>query len=392
MSNLIALSEIVEINPRIHKKMLADPEQKVSFVPMASVSEEGFIYSEDERQLKDVRKGYTYFQGGDVLLAKITPCFENGKAAFVSGLPNNTGFGSTEFHVLRPGKDVDAKYLFYQIWNPVFRFVGEKNMTGTAGQKRVPVDFLKRYKIPLPPLKEQKRIAAILDKADAIRHKRQQAIKLADDFLRATFLDIFGDLIKNTKRWEKVRFGNVCESRLGKMLDAKQQTGKSRRKYLRNANVQWDWLDLSALFEMDFNKKDREIFKLKYGDLLICEGGEVGRSAIWRNELPECYFQKALHRVRPNPQKTTSEYLLHLMWFFSRNNGLKDHVSSVTISHLTGIKLKDMIIPLPPIDLQKTFSKYYFKNKKLKEKLQTLLTESDNMLQAIRQRAFRGEL
>jgi len=176
------------------------------------------------------------------------------------------------------------------------------------------------------------------------------------------------------------------------MLDAKQQTGENRRKYLRNANVQWDWLDLSELFEMDFNKKDRDIFKMKYGDLLICEGGEVGRSAIWRNELPECYFQKALHRVRPNPQKTTSEYLLHLMWFFSRNNGLKDHVSSATISHLTGIKLKDMIIPLPPIDLQKTCSQYYFKSKTLKEKLQILLTKSSNMFHAIRQRAFLGEL
>ncbi len=101
--------------------------------------------------------------------------------------------------MLRPGKDVDAKYLFYQLWNPVFRFVGEKNMTGTAGQKRVPVDFLRRYEIPLPPLPEQKRIAAILDKADAIRRKRQQAIKLADEFLRATFLDIFGDPVTNPK-------------------------------------------------------------------------------------------------------------------------------------------------------------------------------------------------
>jgi type I restriction enzyme S subunit len=392
MTNMVELQEVVDINPRIPKSLLATPERKVSFLPMAAVSEEGVVLRAEERALKDVVKGYTYFQRGDVLLAKITPCFENGKAAVVDDLPHSIGFGSTEFHVLRPENDINSKYLFHLIWNPRFRFIGERNMTGTAGQKRVPVDFLKRYEIPLPPLPEQKRISAILDKADAIRRKRQQAIQLADDLLRSVFLDMFGDLIKNSKRWDIVRFGDVGQLRLGKMLDAKQQTGNNRRKYLRNANIQWDRIDLSGLLEMDFGPKDRQIFKLKHGDLLVCEGGEVGRSAIWRDELPECYFQKALHRIRPNTKKATPEFLLHLMWFFARNGGFKDHTSSVTIPHLTGVKLKDMRIPLPPLNLQEKFSQRYYAVRKIKDRSWKLSALGDNLFGSLTQRAFRGEL
>lgn len=251
---------------------------------------------------------------------------------------------------------------------------------------------LENFPIPLPPLAEQKRIAAILDKADSIRRKRHQATQLADEFLRSVFLDMFGDLIKNTKDWKLFRFGDICESRLGKMLDSKQQTGENQRKYLRNANVQWDQFDLKSILEMDFSKKDRNIFRLKHGDLLMCEGGEVGRAAIWRNEISECYFQKALHRVRPKNKMATAEYLLHLMWFFSRNGGFKDHATSATIAHLTGVKLKDMVIPLPPIEQQKKFSDYYFSTKSLKIRHSHLINESKSLFNSITQRAFHGEL
>ena len=251
---------------------------------------------------------------------------------------------------------------------------------------------IKTLKIPLPTLLAQKRIATILDKADAIRRKRRRAIQLADEFSRSVFLDIFGDLIKNTKGWTQVCFGDICESRLGKMLDSKKQTGNHKRKYLRNANLKWDYFDLTDLLEMDFNEKDRETFNLKYGDLLICEGGEVGRAAIWRNEFPECHFQKALHRVRTKPKKATPEFLLHLLWFLSRNGGFRDHATSATIAHLTGVKLKEMIIPLPPLGLQQMFSNYYFEIKSIKEKFSILIKSSLDLFASTSQRAFRGEL
>jgi len=290
-------------------------------------------------------------------------------------------------HVLRPKAGVDIGFLCRHLEKyDVTRFI-----KGATRQK-LNKSSASEITITVPPLPKQKRIAAILDKADAIRRKRQQAIKLTDEFLRSVFLDMFGDPILNTKNWQKVQFDNVCESRLGKMLDSKKQTGRNRRMYLRNANVLWDQFDLSEVLEMDFDERDREIFKLRYGELLVCEGGEVGRSAIWREEIKECYFQKALHRVRPNPKKTTSEFLLHLMWFLSRNGGFKDHVSSVTIPHLTGVKLKDMNIPLPPLNLQKAFSRLYSYISKINQKHRKQGNVNDKLFASISNRAFRGEI
>jgi type I restriction enzyme S subunit len=177
MIQYASIADAADVNPRLPRDLASERNRKVSFVPMANVSEDGFIEQEDERLLGDVVKGYTYFRRGDVLLAKITPCVQNGKAAHAAALRHEIGFGTTEFHVLRPKPDTDGRYLFYMIWNPVFRYVAERNMTGSAGQKRVPTDFVKRFQIPFPPLADQKRIAAILDQADVIRHLRRRAIE-----------------------------------------------------------------------------------------------------------------------------------------------------------------------------------------------------------------------
>src|SRR6185436_1585821 len=125
---------------------------------------------------------------------------------------------------------------------------------------------------------------------------------------------------------------------LGKMLDQKQQTGELRRPYLRNANVQWFRFDLRDVLQMDFDDDDRRILRLQPGDLLICEGGEPGRAAVWQGEIEECYFQKALHRARPNRRLATSDYLAWMFWFLVQR-GLLSGVTSATIAHLTGEKL-----------------------------------------------------
>ncbi len=190
----VAISEIAEINPRLPVSFRADDARRVSFLAMADVSEGGFVATYQERRLQDVVKGYTYFGRGDVLSAKITPCMQNGKAAVTDPMPHEIGFGSTEFHVLRPGPEITGRYLFHMIWSPYYRRSAERSFTGTAGQQRVPTDFFDRFMIPLPPLSEQKRIAGILDKADALRRKRQQALQLTEQFLRSTFLDMFGDI------------------------------------------------------------------------------------------------------------------------------------------------------------------------------------------------------
>lgn len=159
------LSSICEINPRNNSNLVDD--EPVSFLPMASVSEDGSISSEQVRTIAEVKKGFTSFQRGDVLLAKITPCFENGKATKTDDLMHRYGFGSTEFHVIRPSRHANSDFLFHIIHRAAFRAEGELNMTGSAGQKRVPASFLKDYVIPLPPFEMQmnfaKRVREIAD-------------------------------------------------------------------------------------------------------------------------------------------------------------------------------------------------------------------------------------
>src|SRR5690606_38306636 len=160
---------------------------------MAAISETGKITGGESRVLAETKKGFTYFERGDVLLAKITPCFENGKAVLLDELKTEIGFGSTEFHVLRPDPErLDAKYLFYLVWNDQFRHAGEKNMTGSAGQKRVPAQFLKGFCVPLPPLETQKQIAAILEKADQLRNDCQQMERELNNLAQSVFMDMFG--------------------------------------------------------------------------------------------------------------------------------------------------------------------------------------------------------
>ena len=246
--------------------------------------------------------------------------------------------------------------------------------------------------IPLPPLEQQKRIAAILDKADELRAKRRRAIAKLDELLKSVFLELFGDPVTNPKGWPVMPFGDVCDTRLGKMLDAKQQTGQHLRLYLRNTNVQWNKVNLNEVFQMDFDESARRTLRLKHGDLLICEGGEAGRTAIWRSELEECYFQKAIHRARPDTKLAESEYLLFFMWFMLKNNGLKDFTTSATIAHLTGIKLKTVPVPLPPIELQRDFKQNFYRIEKIEALKNQHLTSAERLFASLQARAFSGDL
>lgn len=159
-------------------------------VPMECLSESGAIDTTDLQAFEDISSGLTLFEEGDVLFAKITPCMENGKGAFVKSLPTRYAFGSTEFHVLRPFHPVDAKYLYYYTFNPVFRAYAAANMSGAAGQKRVSSRFLKDTRLFLPLLPEQKRIAAYLDAScaavDAAVAAKRGQIETLDDLCKST--------------------------------------------------------------------------------------------------------------------------------------------------------------------------------------------------------------
>ncbi|NWG06123.1 MAG: restriction endonuclease subunit S [Chloroflexi bacterium] len=255
--------------------------------------------------------------------------------------------------VIRVGEKLDRDFLLYflRFYEPELAKAGTGSTFAAIAR-----EDLETIKIPLPPLTEQKRIASLLARADYLRHLRRTAHELGESLLQSVFLEMFGHVRVNDKKWELAKFEDVCQSRLGKMLDDKKQTGKHKRQYLRNFNVQWFRFDLSDIAEMDFDEKDRKEFRLQYGDILMCEGGEVGRCAIWKNQIEECYFQKALHRVRPNAELVKSEYLVHLFWWLAQTGGLGDFTSQVTIAHLTGEKLKELVIPVPPLSLQDEFA------------------------------------
>lgn len=151
--------------------------------------------------------------------------------------------------------------------------------------------------------------------------------------------------------WTWIRFAGVGEQRLGKMLDAQKNRGESK-PYLRNTNVQWMRFELDDVKEMRVEESEEEELRLTYGDLLICEGGEPGRCAIWRDDVPEMYFQKALHRVRPC-NAILSEFLALNLQFDCRNEVLTGYFTGSTIKHLTGRSLSAYPIPIPPLAEQR---------------------------------------
>ena len=193
------LGEVSLLNPSTSVDPVVD-DCEVSFVPMSAV-EAGTarIDLSQVRPYRDISKGYTRFSEGDVLFAKITPCMENGKIAIARGLSNGAGCGSTEFHVLRPWDGLSRDYLMYYLFQDEFRKDAQRNMAGTAGQLRVPAMFMSDSSIPLPPLPEQRRIVAEIEK-------------------QFTRLDASGAALKrvqaNLKRYRASVLKAACEGKL----------------------------------------------------------------------------------------------------------------------------------------------------------------------------------
>ena len=290
-------------------------------------------------------------------------------------------------------RHVDGPYLQAFLRSPTAIAYYVAKLRGTTARRRsLPTEVFLQLPVPLPPLDEQRRIADILHRADAVRAKRREALAYLDGLAQSIFLDMFGDPVANPHGFAVRAFGDVCETRLGKMLDAKQQTGLNKRFYLRNANVQWFRFELDDLLEMDIDERSREILRLKPGDLLICEGGEPGRAAVWDAGIEECYFQKALHRARPDPELAEPLYVAWFLWFASKRGALKDYVTAATIAHLTGEKLRRLPLLLPPLDRQRQFVSRVGALENVRSRQATQLASLDAMSGSIQQRAFAGLL
>ena len=280
-----------------------------------------------------------------------------------------------------PNNNIDLNYLYYALQHMHL----EKYSTGAT----IPHIYFRDYQfepISLPTLHEQRRKSSILQHIDKMISIRSMQVEIMDTLVKSRFVEMFGDPVMNSKGYPVYKLSDITTSRLGKMLDKKRQTGKNKYPYLANYNVQWFRLELDNLNEMDFDEADRQEFELRNGDLLVCEGGEVGRCAIWRGEKENCYFQKALHRVRCDPKYIIPEYLGWTFYWHSQYNGFIDAISGVsTIAHLPGDKLKQLQIIVPPLDIQNQFADFVALTDKSKltvqQSISTLQTLKNKLMQ-----------
>lgn len=300
MTRTISLPDAVEFNPKPLRGSIAD-DFEVSFVPMAAVEAgSGRMDPTHVRRYGDVKKGFTSFRDGDVLFAKITPCMENGKMAVAHGLRNGVGFGSTEFHVLRPRDGVDARYVYYFVSRASFRRDAAHHMTGAVGQKRVPLTFLQQSELPLLPIEEQRRIVAEIEK---------QFSRLDEAVANLQRVKA------NLKRYEKATIEQLTDSTafdpafegvidevavsLDNMRRPVNKTERATRPgtipYL-GANGQTGWIDV-PLF-------DEELV------LVVEDETFVGRTAPFSYYFAgKCWVNNHTHVLRAKPQLVLPKYL-----------------------------------------------------------------------------------
>lgn len=355
----------------------------LNWVTPAELTDESDIIYDSQRKITQqavIDSSLKSFPAGTVLLSSRAPI---GKVAIAG----------TEMYCNQGFKNLICSDKIYNRY--LYHFLKDKtdylNSLGRGATfKEISKSIVENIEIPLPPLEEQRKIAAVLDKVSDLIAKRRQQLDKLDEIVKARFVEMFGDVIQNTKLWPQYVFSDITTSRLGKMLDAKQQTGMCQYPYLANFNVQWFRFELNNLNEMDFNESDRVEFELRDGDLLVCEGGEIGRCAVWHNEIQSCYFQKALHRVRCKKEVVLPDYLA---WWFKYNCDNKGFAAiegaKATISHLPGAKLKALLVSVPPIELQNQFAAFVKQTKKTKSAISHSLQKLETLKKALMQEYFK---
>jgi len=225
------LAEVCEIRPpKSEARERVSAKGLVSFAPMEDLGvDRKFLRATQVKPLSSVIGSYTYFANGDVLLAKITPCFENGKLGIAADLSNGIGFGSSEFFVFRPRPALDKEYLYYYLSRSDFRSEGEARMGGAVGQQRVPKEFIESYPIPLPPLPEQRRIVGILDEAfEGIATAKANAEKNLQNSRAIFESHVESVFTKRGAGWVEKTIAQCFKVRSGDFLPAKAmvQTGE----------------------------------------------------------------------------------------------------------------------------------------------------------------------
>lgn len=314
MPDTAKLSDFAFINPATDTNGTA-AEAPVAFIPMAAVAEGGGWRSTENRPLSDGRRGYTLFQRGDVIVAKITPCFENGKVALLSDLETDFGLGSTEFHVLRAKPGHDPRFIYHWTRHPAFLRAGEASMTGSAGQRRVPAGFFERFEIAEIEGPPQRLIADILDAIDdavletdtVIEKLRTVRLGIIDDLLTRGLSDDSSP--REPSEFVETKVGhrpltwtveNLGRFVVGAEYGTNLSLGDSSAgiPVLRMNNIQDGEFDLADVKYAPAHAVDR--FRLQRNDVLFNRTNSwehVGKAAIWRRDEPGPAFASYLVRL-----------------------------------------------------------------------------------------------
>ena len=337
---LIQFAEVCTVNPR-KSQLSVSPETLVSFVPMADINEHSIEFRpKKEKTLSDVGASYTYFEDNDVLFAKVTPCFENGKAGIARGLQNGIGFGSSEFYVLRSNGGVLPEWIYFCIMHPLFRDAAVAQMTGTGGLQRVPRDYVENFQIPLPPLEIQKEIVAEIE-------GYQKVI----DGARAV-LDNYRPHIPIHPDWPKVLIGELCTVKRG-------ASPRPIRDFITDAPDGVNWIkigDAEVGGKYITTTKERvtsagaaKSRRVKPGDFVLSNSMSFGRPYIIATD--GCIHDGWL-LLSSQSDRVNKDFFYNILGSAFVFTQFKQAATGGVVSNLNSEIVRSVNVPIPPLAIQ----------------------------------------
>jgi type I restriction enzyme, S subunit len=382
------LSEVCVINPKKSELGKFNHELEVSFVPMNELNEDCQNFdSKIIKSLNEVYKGYTYFQNNDVVLAKVTPCFENGKLGIATNLKNNIGFGSSEFHVLRPKEVVSAKWIYYSLKTSSFINLAKQRMTGAGGLKRVPTKFIQDWSIFVPTLKVQEQIVNKLDhlfeKIDSSIYLLNKNLKNSKNLINSTLDEEFEKLEANYKKKPLAEILKVINGRAYKQTEM-FSSGKYPILRVGNffSNRGWYYSDM----ELDENKYCEK------GDLLYAWSASFGPK-IWDGEKSIYHYH--IWKLVPTSKNISKKYMYYLLE--RDTDKIKEEGGrGVGMIHITKGDIEKRMMVIPPLEIQEQvvsrIEKLYDLHEKMTKELKLKLDNMNALKNSLLDQAFKGEL
>lgn len=311
--------------------------------------------------------------------------------------PDFEGICSTDILPIAPGKRIDQRYLLHFLRRPETVAWASSRATGVNLPRLSPSE-LASLEVPLPPLDEQRRIAAILDKADALRRQRKRALELLDGLTQSIFLEMFGDPLRDGPRWSRIaplsQFAYIGSG----ITKGRKLNGSAIRNvpYLAVANVQDKALDLSAVKTIDATEDEIARYRLEVDDLLLTEGGDpdkLGRGTLWSGELSEAIHQNHVFRVRVASREVLP---LYLNWLVGSSYGkayfLRLAKQTTGIASINKTQLSDFPVIVPPIDKQSLFVHRAKAVSMLAAQQSAVANHIQALFSSLQHRAFAGEL